>query len=173
MSTPQLDKMEHEELTDYVVAVCLGETKAELPTAQKLMAMLGVDEPIATAQITDAVEIEHLDVETIAYYLSGHASPKRCKAIEDGAKLTAEEKKHVVNVAMKRAFDSGTFGAVEYFRVTDSKGRSVYFSAQSNSDCGSWAPSSGHEGPRPKMPYDQNTQEQSEDGSFINFCIYG
>jgi len=151
MSTPQFDKMEHKELTDYVVAVCLGETKAKLPPAQKLMGLLGVDEPIATAQITNAVEIEHVDAETITYYLAGHSSPKRCKAIADGAKLTAKEKKHVVKVATKREFESGTFGTVEYFRVTDSKGRSVYFSAQSNSDCGSWTPSSGHEGPIPTI----------------------
>jgi hypothetical protein len=25
----------------------------------------------------------------------------------------------------------------------------------------------------PFMPYDRDTQEQLEEGSFINFCIYG
>jgi hypothetical protein len=173
MSSPQLDEMEHEELTDYVIAVCLGETQAKLPPAEELMDMLGVDDPIATEQITDPVEIEHLDSETIAYYLEGHASPKRCKAIEEGAELTAEEKNHVVSVATKREFEHGAFGSVEYFRVTDSKGRSVYFSAHSNSDCGVWAQSSGREGPMMTMPYDRDTQEQLEDGSFISFSLYG
>jgi hypothetical protein len=106
-------------------------------------------------------------------YLAGDASLKMCKAIDNSARRTAQQEKHVGNVATKREFDSGTFGAVEYFRVTDSKGRSIYFSAQSNSDCGSWAPSSGHEEPMPTMPYDQNTHEQLEVGSFINFCIHG
>jgi hypothetical protein len=173
MSKPQLDEMEHEELTDYVIAVCLGEIQAQLPPAGELMEMLGVEEPIATEQITNPVDIEHLDLETIADYLEGLASPKRRKAIEEGAELTVEEKKHVIRLATKREFERGGFGSVEYFRVIDSKGRSVYFSAYSNSDCGVWAQSSGYEGPMTAMPYHRNTEEQLEDGSFISFCIYG
>jgi hypothetical protein len=173
MSTPQLDKMEHEELTNYVIAVCLGEIQAQLPPAGEIMVMLGVDEPIATEQITDPVDIEHLDPETIADYLEGLTSPKRCRAIEEGTQLTAEEKMHVVRLATKREFEHGGFGSIEYFRVTDSKGRSVYFSAHSNSDCGVWAQSSGREGPMMTMPYDRDTQEQLEDGSFISFSLYG
>jgi len=173
MSTPQLDKMEQEELTNYVIAVCLGEIQAQLPPAGEIMDMLGVEEPIATEQITDPVDIEHLDPETIADYLEGLSSPKRCKAIEEGAQLTAEEKKHVVRLATKSEFEHGGFGSIEYYRVTDSKGRSVYFSAHSNSDCGVWAQSSGHGGPMTTMPYDRDTQEQLEDGSFISFCLYG
>ncbi len=165
--------MRTEDLADLVVAVCLGEIDAELPPPAKCMDLLDLNSPIATAQVTNPVEIEDLDTESIVETLEGFTSHSRCQAIKEGASLTQEEKQHVICAATKNEFDSGSFLAIEYFRLTDSKGRSVYFSARSNSDCGSWVRSSDHDGPLLNLPYEKDAEFQELDGTFINFCIYG
>jgi hypothetical protein len=165
--------MRTENFADLVVAVCLGEINDDLPPPAECMELLELNSPIATAQFTDPVEIEDWDTESIVETLEGFTSHSRCQAIKEGASLTQEEKQHVICAATKNEFDSGSFSAIEYFRLTDSKGRSVYFSARSNSDCGSWARSSDHDGPFLDLPYDKDTQMQQVDGTFINFSIYG
>ena len=167
------ENMTTENFADLVVAVCLGEIDADLPLPAECMELLSLNSPIATAQVTNPVEIEDLDMESIVEKLEGFATHSRCEAISGGASLTQEETQHVVCAATKAEFDNGTFSAIEYFRLTDSKGRSVYFSAQSNSDCGSWARSSDHDGPLSNLPYDKDTEMQEADGTLINFCIYG
>jgi hypothetical protein len=165
--------MRTESFADLVVAVCLGEIDDDLPPPAECMELLELNSPIATAQFTDPVEIEDWDTESIVETLEGFTSDSRCEAIKEGASLTQEEKQHVICAATKNEFDSGSFSAIEYFRLTDSKGRSVYFSARSNSDCGSWARSSDHDGPLLDLPYDKDTEIQEADGTFLNFCIYG
>ncbi len=159
-------------LADHVVAVALGEKKDKLPAAEKLMAELCTDEPIATASFTSPVEDpDDFEPENAVFYLEKSADPSRLAQIEKGAALTPEERATVIKAATKRQADSGVFEFVRYYRVTDSKGRSVYFSEVSGDDLGSYGPSSGHEGPMLSLPYESNTEEQLEDGTVVNFCI--
>lgn len=165
--------MSSSELADRVVAVCLGELPDTLPSAEVLMQKLDLQDPIATLQETDPVDINDLDTESIAWLLRGFANPDRCHEIERGSALTSLEMKEVVKRATRSDFEGGRFSAYEYFRLVDSKGRSVYFVAQANSDCGSDFPHTDHEGPRPALPYVKDTEEQLEDGTIRNFVIYG
>jgi hypothetical protein len=169
MSEPE--KMSHQELVDYVVAVALGEGIGELPSAEKLMADLCHDEPIATETITWAIDPADLDPESYTQYLEGHSDQKRITEIENGAILTPEELSFVIKAATMRDADSGVFDFYRYYRVTDSKDRSVYFSERSGDDLGSSGPSSNHEGPLLSLPYETDTDTQQEDGTVNRFCI--
>ena len=132
--------MNHEELVDSVVAVALGEQKGELPSAEKLMAELCHDEPIATESVTSPIDPDDLDPESRAWHLEKHASPERCAEIADGAEISPEERLMVIKAATIDAEEGGTFDFVRYYRVTDCKGRSVYFSDGSGDDLGSYGP---------------------------------
>lgn len=160
-----------QELVDHVVAVALGEKKDKLPPAEELMAMLDLGEPIATESVTLPVDPDELDSESCAWHLEKHASAERCAEIANGATITPEERATVIKAATRRQADSGVFDFVRYYRVTDSKNRSVYFSEVSGDDLGSCGPSSGHEGPMLSLPYESNTEKQLEDGTVVNFCI--
>jgi len=163
--------MNQNELADYVVAVALGEKQGELPPAEQLMAKLCHDDPVATASITWAVDPHDLDAESCAQHLEGHSNQKRITEIENGATLTPEEMSFVVKAATLREADSGVFDFYRYYRVTDSKGRSVYFSERSGDDLGSSGPSTEHQGPMLSLPYQENTDKQQEDGTVFRFCI--
>ena len=167
----ELEKMSHDELVDHVVAVALGEKKGKLPPAEQLMAKLCHDEPIATASITWAVDPDDLDPESCAQYLERHSDQKRIAEIENGATLTPEELSFVIKAATMSEADSGVFDFYRYYRVTDSKGRSVYFSERSGDDLGSSGPSSEHEGPILSLPHTTDTDTQQEDGTVFRFCI--
>jgi len=169
MSEPE--KMSHQELVDYVVAVALGESNGDLPSAEKLMAELCHDEPIATESVTWPIDPDELDPESCAWHLEKHASAERCAEIANGATITPEERATVIKAATRRQADSGVFDFVRYYRVTDSKNRSVYFSEVSGDDLGSCGPSYGHEGPMLSLPYESNTETQLEDATVVNFYI--
>jgi hypothetical protein len=171
MSTPQLDKMEHDELKDYVVAVALGEKQGALPPAEELMSKLILGEAIATESVTSSVDPDDLDPESCAWHLRKHASPERCAEITNGAELSPEERHLVTKAATIDAEEGGTFDFVRYYRVTDSKGRSVYFSDVSGDDLGSFGPSSCHHGPILELPYATDTSTQLEDGTVVKFYI--
>ena len=156
---------------DYVVAVALGEKKGKLPPADKLMADLCHDEPVATATITWAVDPKGLDPESCAQHLDGHADQTRITEIGNGAALAPEELSFVIKAATISEADSGVFDFYRYYRVTDSKSRSVYFSERSGDDLGSSGPSSDHEGPLLGLPYAVNTDTQEEDGTVVRFCV--
>ena len=163
--------MNHEELVDSVVAVALGEQKGELPPAEKLMEELCHDEPVATASITWPVDPGNLDPESCAQHLEGHADQTRITEIGNGAALAPEELSFVIKAATISEADSGVFDFYRYYRVTDSKGRSVYFSERSGDDLGSSGPSSEHEGPLLSLPHTTDTDTQQEDGTVFRFCI--
>lgn len=163
--------MNTELLADYVAAVALGEKKGKLPPAEKLMAELCHDEPVATASITWPVDPDDLDPESCAQYLEGHSDQKRIAEIENGATLTPEELSFVIKAATMRDADSGVFDFYRYYRVADSKGRSVYFSERSGDDLGSSGPSSDHEGPLLSLPYANDTDTQQDDGTVFRFCF--
>lgn len=163
--------MNQKELADYVVAVALGEKQGELPPAEKLMTELCHDEPVATASITGAVDPDDLDPESCAQYLEGHSDQKRITVVENGAILTPDELSTVIKAASMRDADSGVFDFYRYYRVTDSKVRSVYFSERSGDDLGSSGPSTDHQGPMLNLPYDENTDTQQDDGTVFRFCI--
>ncbi len=165
--------MNRSELSDRVVAVCLGELNDTLPSAESLMLKLDLGYPVATLQETSAVDIKDLDEESLSWHLRDFASPERCKEVEQGSPLKPYEEREAVKRATRSVFEGGDFSAYEYFRLTDSKGRSVYFVALVNSDCGSYAPHSHHEGPYPSLPYNKDTEEQLDDGTIRNFVIYG
>ena len=160
-----------EQLTDYVVTVALGEVKGKLPPAEELMSKLTLDDVIATESVTSPVDPDDLDPESCAWHLRKHASAERCAEIANGATITPEERATVIKAATRRQADTGVFDFVRYYRVTDSKNRSVYFSEVSGDDLGSCGPSSGHEGPMLSLPYESNTETQLEDGTVVNFCI--
>jgi hypothetical protein len=167
-----MEELSYEELADHVVAVALGEKKDKLPTAEKLMAELCMDEPIATASFTSPVEDpDDFEPENAVFYLEKSVDRSRLAEIERGAALTPEERAAVIKAATKRQADSGIFDFVRYYRVTDSRGRSVYFSEVSGDDLGSYGPSSGHEGPLLHLPYKEDTETQLDDGTVVNFCI--
>jgi hypothetical protein len=161
------------ELADRVVAVCLGELNDTLPSSETLMHSLDLGDPVATLQETEPVDINDLDAESIAWYLKDSATAERCHEIEQGAPLTSFEQEEVARRATHSSFEQGIFSSYEYFRLNDSKGRSAYFVAQANSDCGSDFPHSNHEGPLATLPYQRDTEEQLRDGTVRNFVIYG
>ena len=163
--------MNHEELVDSVVAVALGEQKGELPPAEKLMQELCHDEPVATASITWPVDPGNLDPESCAQHLEGHADQTRITEIGNGAALAPEELSFVIKAATISEADRGVFDFYRYYRVTDSKGRSVYFSERSGDDLGSSGPSTDHQGLMLNLPYDENTDTQQADGTVFRFCI--
>ena len=165
------DELSYEELVDHVVAVALGEKSDKLPPAEELMTKLDLGDAVATESVTSPVDPDDLDPESCAGYLEKFASPERCAEIAEGAKLSPEEHLLVTKVATLDAEEGGTFDFVRYYRVTDSKNRSVYFSEVSGDDLGSCGPSSGHEGPMLSLPYESNTETQLEDGTVVNFCI--
>ncbi len=171
MNTSQLEEMAQADLADYVVAIGLGEKKGNLPPPQQLMAKLGLGDPVATESVTSPVDPEHLDPESCAWHLKKHASPERCSEIANGATLSAEEWLLVTKAATIDAEQGGTFDFVRYYRVTDSRGRSVYFSEVSGDDLGSYGPSSYHDGPLLALPYDKDTDRQLEDGTVVKFVI--
>ena len=160
-----------EQLTDYVVTVALGEVKGKLPPAEELMSKLTLGDVIATESVTSPVDPDDLDPESCAWHLRTHASPERCAEIANGAKLSLEERRLATKVATLDAEEGGTFDFVRYYRVTDSKGRSVYFSDVSGDDLGSFGPSSCHHGPILKLPYATDTSTQLEDGTVVKFYI--
>jgi len=168
----QLDDLSDQEIVDHVVAVALGEKKDKLPAAEKLMAALGMDEPVATESVTWPVgDPENYEPESAAFYLGKSVNPARLKRIEQGAKLTAKERSLVMKAATLRKAESGVFDLYRYYRVTDSKGRSVYFSERSGDDLGSCGPSSCHDGPLLALPYEIDTETQLEDGAVVKFYI--
>jgi hypothetical protein len=160
-----------QELADHVVAVALGEKRDKLPAAEELMTKLDLGYPIATESVTSAVDPEDLDPESCAWHLKKHASPERCAEIAEGAELSPEEHLLVTKAATLDAEEGGTFDFVRYYRITDSKGRSVYFSDVSGDDLGSYGPSSCHRGPLLELPYAADTSTQLEDGTVIKFYI--
>jgi hypothetical protein len=166
-----LDKLTYQEILDRVVAVALGEKEDQLPPTEELMAKLDLGEPIATESVTWPVDPDHLDPESFVWHLEKHASAERCAEIANGAALTTEERVTVIQAATKQQADSGIFEFVRYYRVTDSKGRSVYFSEVSGDDLGSCGPSSCHHGPMLKLPYAADTHTQLEDGTIVEFYI--
>lgn len=163
--------MNQKELADYVVAVALGEKQGELPAAKQLMAELCHDEPVATASITWAVDPDGLDPESCAQYLEGHSDERRITEVENGATLTPEELSFVIKAATMSQADSGVFDFYLYYRVADSKSRSVYFSEKSGDDLGSSGPSTDHQGPLLSLPYANDTDTQQDDGTVFRFCI--
>ena len=169
MSDP--NNMTNEQLADYLVGVALGEVKGKLPPAVELMSKLTLGDVIATESVTSPVDPDDLDRESCAWHLRKHASPERCAAITDGSELSQEERDLVTKVATVDAEEGGTFDFVRYYRVTDSKGRSVYFSDVSGDDLGSFGPSSCHQGPVLELPYVADTSTQLEDGTVVKFYI--
>ena len=165
--------MNRSELGDQIVAVCLGEANASLPSAEVLMQELDLGYPVATLQETSPIDINDLDEESLSWHLRDFGSPERCKEIEQGSPLKPDEEREAVKRATRSVFEGGDFSAYEYFRLTDSKERSVYFVALVNSDCGSYAPHSHHDGPYPVLPYNKDSEEQRDDGTIRNFVIYG
>ena len=160
-----------QELADHVVAVALGERKDQLPPAEELMTKLDLGDPVATESVTSPVDPDDLDPESCARHLEKDASAERCAEIANGVTITPEERATVIKAATRRQADTGVFDFVRYYRVTDSKNRSVYFSEVSGDDLGSCGPSSGHESPMLSLPYESNTETQLEDGTVVNFCI--
>ena len=160
-----------QELADHVVAVALGEKSDKLPPAEELMTKLDLGDAVATESVTSPVDPDDLDPESCAGYLEKFASPERCAEIAEGAKLSPEEHLLVTKVATLDAEEGGTFDFVRYYRVTDSKGRSVYFSDVSGDDLGSYGPSSCHRGPILELPYAADTSTQLEDGTVSKFYI--
>ena len=53
--------MNRSELGDQIVAVCLGEANASLPSAEVLMQELDLGYPVATLQETSPIDINDLD----------------------------------------------------------------------------------------------------------------
>jgi hypothetical protein len=166
-----LNKLSGEELADHVVAVALGEKKDQLPPAEELMTKLDLGDAVATESVTSPVEPADLDPESCAGYLEKFASPERCAEIAEGAELSPEEHLAVTKAATLDAEEGGTFDFVRYYRVTDSKGRSVYFSDVSGDDLGSYGPSSCHRGPILELSYAADTSTQLEDGTVSKFYI--
>jgi len=163
--------MNHEELIDHVVAVALGEKKDQLPPAEELMTKLDLGDAVATESVTSPVDPDDLDPESCAGYLEKFASPERCAEIAEGAELSPDEHLLVTKVATLDTEEGGTFDFVRYYRVTDSKGRSVYFSDVSGDDLGSCGPSSCHRGPILELPYAADTSTQLRDGTVSKFYI--
>lgn len=160
-----------QELADHVVAVALGERKDQLPPAEELMTKLDLGDPVATATITWAVDPKGLDPESCAQHLDGHADQTRITEIGNGAALAPEELSFVIKAATISEADSGVFDFYRYYRVTDSKGRSVYFSERSGDDLRSSGPSTDHQGPMLSLPYQENTDAQQEDGTVFRFFV--
>jgi hypothetical protein len=156
---------------DQLVALALGEKDGKLPSAEELMNNLILGSPVATESITSPVDPDDLAPEACAQHLERHASPQRCAEIANGAALSSSERRLVTRAATVAAEEGGTFDFVRYYRVTDSKGRSVYFSNVSGDELGSYGPRWGHRGPMLELPYAVDTSTQLGDGTVVNFCI--
>jgi len=173
MKSVPFHELTDDQKRDLVVAVGLGEIDAAIPAARELFSLFALDEPVASDFTTYSREITSMDEEEIMGFLEGKVPADRFEELNNGNALTPDEQATVIaNDTRSRCEGGEDFHHTQYFRLTDSKGRNVYFSQTCNDDCGSTYPPSDQTGPFSELPYEADGEHVDDHGNIASFCIF-